>query len=138
MSNETEKTFNAVSSKLPTFGPERGKLWFHQAEAQFQLRNISTDATKYYYLLSTLGTDTATRVMDLIEKPSETTKYATIKARLLSIFTLSGAQRADQLLKIQGLRDNTPSQLMDSMLALLGDHSPCFLFKTNFHATNTI
>ena len=121
-------TFKAVSLKLPTFWPERAKLWFHQAEAQFKLRNISTDETNNYYLLSSVDTDTAIRVMHLIEKPSdETAKYATIKAKL-STFTLNEAQRADLLLKIQGLADNTPSQLMDSMLALLGDHSPCFLF----------
>ena len=125
---ENKKPFNAVSLKLPAFWPERAKLWFHQAEAQFQLRNISTDETKYYYLLSALDTDTATRVMDLIEKPPETAKYAIIKARLLHLFTLSKAQRTNQLLKLQGLGDNTPSELMDVMLALLGDHNPCFLF----------
>ena len=70
--------------------------------------------------------------MDLIEKPPGTAKYARIKARLLHLFTLSKAQGTNQLLKLQGLGDNTPSELMDVMLALLGDHNPCFLFKQIF------
>ena len=42
------------------------------------------------------------------------------------------SQRADMLLDIAGLGDNTPSQLMDSMLALLADKESCFPFKRIF------
>jgi hypothetical protein len=33
---------------------------------------------------------------------------------------------------MSGLGDRRPSQLMDEMLALLGDHPPCFLFEELF------
>jgi hypothetical protein len=59
-------------------------------------------------------------------------KYQTLKDRLLQTFTLTESQRAASLLNLQGLGDEKPSQLMDKMLALLGGHTPCFLFREIF------
>ena len=39
---------------------------------------------------------------------------------------------ASQLLDFRTLGDSKPSALMDEMLALLGDHPPCFLFEQRF------
>lgn len=123
---------SAVALKLPTFWAERSAVWFLQAEAQFATRNITADDTKYYYVVAALDQDIATRVLDLLEHPPAENKYAALKARLLETFTLTESQRAAALLNIQGLGDDKPSLLMDRMLALLGDHKPCFLFKELF------
>nr|CAB3260874.1 uncharacterized protein LOC100176143 [Phallusia mammillata] len=40
---------NAVSIKLPTFWAEQPRIWFQQTEAQFALKKITCDQTKYYY-----------------------------------------------------------------------------------------
>ena len=127
-----DRNINAVSLKLPPFWPDRAKFWFLQAEAQFSLRNIVADETKFFYIISSIDQDVADRVLDLLEKPPATDKYKTLKTRLIDAFTLDEARRADLLLEIAGLGDNTPSRLMDSMLALLGNHEPCFLFKRIF------
>lgn len=119
----------AVSLKLPTFWTERAAVWFLQAEAQFATRHITQDETKYYYVVAALDQDTATRVLDLLQAPPPADKYATLKGRLLSCFTLTESQRAATLLNLPGLGDDKPSQLMDKMLALLGNHPPCFLFR---------
>ena len=44
----------AVSLKLPTFWSTQPKSWFCQAEAQFAIRKISEDETKYYYVIAAL------------------------------------------------------------------------------------
>ncbi len=122
----------AVSVKLPTFWTERAEVWFAQVEAQFAIRNVTSDQTRFYYVVQALDQDTATRVLDLLRQPPQADKYHTLKRRLLDTFTLSEAQRAGHLLHMPGLGDSRPSQLMDKMLALLGDHEPCFLFREIF------
>ena len=84
------------------------------------------------YVVAALDEETATRVLSLLKSPPASEKYNTLKERLLRAFTLNEAERAAQLLSMRGLGDRKPSQLMDSMLALLGEHEPCFLFKELF------
>ena len=57
---------HAVALKLPTSWTAQPDVWFAQAEAQFNLRGITADDTKYYYVLVALDQNTATRVLDLI------------------------------------------------------------------------
>lgn len=123
---------NAVSLKLPEFWEQNASAWFAQAEAQFALREITADSTKYYYVVAALTNSTAGRVVSLIENPPAANKYDTLKAHLKETFGLSESERARQLLSLPGLGDSKPSELMDHMLALLGDHQPCFLFKELF------
>ena len=65
---------NAVALKLPTFWCSQPRVWFAQAEAQFEIRKITADETRYYYVLSALDQDTATRLLDLISAPPSTDK----------------------------------------------------------------
>ena len=119
---------HAVSIKLPTFWVSQPEVWFVQAEAQFHLRKITSDETMYYYVLAALDQATAARFMDLISQPPTNNKYQALKTRLLDTFGLSAQERATRLLHFRTLGDSKPSALMDEMLALLGDHPPCFLF----------
>jgi len=128
----TEATVSAVSLKLPTFWPERVEVWFAQAEAQFAIRGITSDATRFHYIVQALDQDTATRVLDLLLHPPEEDKYKTLKQRLLDSLTLSESQRASCLLSMPGIGDGKPSHLMDKMLALLGQQEPCFIFREIF------
>ena len=123
---------HAVSLKLPTFWTSQPEVWFAQAEAQFNLRGITTDDTKYFYVLAALDQQTATRLLDLISQPPADNKYRTLKDRLISTFGLSIYERASRLLHFRPLGDSKPSALMDEMLALLGDHPPCLLFEQLF------
>ncbi len=123
---------NAVSLKLPTFWTVQPEVWFVQTEAQFTLRGITTEDTKYFYVIAALDQDTATRLLDLISNPPAENKYQAIKTRLLATFGLSNRERAARLLHFRPLGDSKPSSLMDEMLALLGDHPPCLLFDQLF------
>ena len=48
-----------VAIKLPTFWTESPLAWFAQAEAQFAIRGIVNDDTKYYHVVSALDNSTA-------------------------------------------------------------------------------
>ena len=123
---------HAVSLKLPTFWTSQSEVWFVQAEAQFELRRVTADETKYFYVLAALDQETATRVLDLIRRPPNEDKYKALKDRLIDTFGLSKHERASRLLHFRLLGDSKPSALMDEMLALLGDHTPCLLFEQLF------
>lgn len=125
-------TVEAVALKLPTFWTSNPEAWFMQVEAQFAIRNITADDTKYYYVVSALDSATATRALSILKSPPASDKYKSIKTFLTSAFGLTDAERATALFKLNGLGDMKPSELMDSMLSLLGTHQPCFLFKHLF------
>ena len=123
---------NAVSIKLPTFWTAQPHVWFQQAEAQFTIRNITADQTKYAYIVAAMDQDTASRLLDLLAHTPTDDKYETIKTRLLKTFGLSRRVRANKLLNMEDLGDRMPSALMDEMLSLLDDHQPCMLFEQLF------
>lgn len=123
---------SAVSLKLPTFWPQQPEVWIAQAEAQFSLRGITAEETKYMYVVSSLDQETAVRLLDIIKKRPATKPYETIKKRLLGTFTPSEYDRAGQLLHMSPLGDHKPSYMMDRMLALMGEEEPGFLFRRLF------
>lgn len=123
---------NAVSLKLPTFWTAQPQVWFQQAEAQFLIRNITSDQTKYAYIVAALDQDTAGRLLDLLSAPPRDNKYETIKARLNKTFGLTRRVRANRLLHMGDLGDRMPSALMDEMMSLLDGHHPCMLFEQLF------
>ena len=130
---ETADT-NAVALKLPVFWVDHHRVWLQLAEAQFALKNITADVTKYHYVVAALDQSTALRVIDVLEDPPQHGKYDNLRRRLTDVFGLSPRQRADRLLEFgaHSLGDMRPSQLMDEMLGLLGGHKPCLLFESLF------
>lgn len=119
---------NSAVLKLPEFWETSAATWFAQAEAQFALRGITDDATRYYHVVSALGSSTAARAVSFITSPPAQDKYKGLKDYLLKIFELSRSERARRLLAIQGLGDSKPSEHMEMMLNLLGKEEPNFLF----------
>ncbi|XP_032871989.1 uncharacterized protein LOC116969181, partial [Amblyraja radiata] len=120
---------NAVGLKLPTLCTEEPETWFQLAEAQFAVRGITQDETKYYYVVGSLDQLTARRVMPFLRAPQVTNKYTGLKAFLIRRFGLGDAERAARIFRMDGLGDRQPSALLEDMLTLMGDHEPCFSFK---------
>ena len=60
---------SAVTFKLPEFWESSASAWFAQTKAQFALREITMDTIRYYYVVSTLGNPTASRVVSLLKNP---------------------------------------------------------------------
>ena len=49
---------NAVALKLPPFWISQPRVWFQQTEAQFALRKITADETKYFNVVAALDQET--------------------------------------------------------------------------------
>ena len=99
---------HAVGLKLIVFWDDHPRVWLQQAEAQFAVRNVTADNTKYHYVVAAL--DQATALIDVLEDPPQHNKYDNLKRRLTDIVGLSRRQRADQLLDISlhSLGDRQP------------------------------
>ncbi|KII63807.1 Retrovirus-related Pol polyprotein from transposon opus [Thelohanellus kitauei] len=123
---------NAVAIKLPTFWTSQPRVWFVQTEAQFHLRGIVSDTTKYYYVVGALDQETAGRMIDTLSKPPLEGKYENLKSKLLSVFGLTRRDRACKLLDMTGLGDRKPSALLSEMSSLANGHTSCMLFEEIF------
>ena len=114
--------------KLPEFWDASPAAWFAHTESQFDLYGVNDDNRRYHHVVAALPASVATRIVGLLSQPPAGDKYAALKFQLLYNFSLSDAERADELFALNGLGARRPSQLMEHMLALLGDHAPGFLF----------
>ncbi|CAL9683125.1 unnamed protein product [Knipowitschia caucasica] len=122
----------AAMVKLPEFWTHDPEPWFQHVEAQFQLRGITTDITRYYHIVAALDSATTRRMMGLLRDPPHEGKYEALKRGLLQLYQLSDMERADRLLSLSGLGDCKPSELMENMLALLGSGDSSFIFTHLF------
>lgn len=136
LSDERDFLLVMAKPKLPDFWAEAPDMWFARAEAEFNLRSITLDTTKYGYLVAHLPENVALRVRDAINSPHPDTPYVALKERLLKVFTLTRAQRAQRLLAFPQTVDERPSVVLDRMLALLPSDvdsiNPGFLFEELF------
>jgi hypothetical protein len=123
---------SVVAVKLPTFWPEDVDTWFAQVEAEFTIRGVTQDSTKYSHVVAALTGEAARVTSRIIRNPPETGKYLEVKNFLCDLYGLSDSQRAEQLLSIQELGSRKPSELMSSILHLYGDHEHNFLIRHIF------
>ena len=122
----------AAVLKLPEFWEASPAAWFAHTESLFDLHGVEDDNRRYHHVVSALPSSVATRIVGLLTHPPAFEKYAALKSQLLYNFGLSDTERADELFGLNGLGARKPSQLMEHMLALLGDHTPGFLFTQLF------
>ena len=108
---------SAVSLKLPEFYTDNPEVWFVYCDAQFQLRGITSDETKFAHIILALPQSAAARVHELLTSPPAADKYVTLKAALLEKYTLSNTKKAAALLNMAGLGERKPSDLLAHMQA---------------------
>jgi len=127
-------TVSAVAIKLPAFWNTRPEVWFRQVEAQFDTRSppITTDLTKFNYVVAALDSATAGEVERLIMSPPSTGKYDALKAGLIEAFGKSQAAKDNELLSLAGLGDRKPSSLLRYIESLNAD--PQTLLRAVFMA----
>ena len=115
---------SAVTIKLPPFWPTDPAVWFLQVEAQFSLKGIVQQRTRFDHVIAVLAPEVATEVRDLILNPPDDTPYDHLKAALIKRTEASEQRKLQQLLTAEELGDRKPSQLLRRMQQLLGDAGP--------------
>ena len=75
----------AATIKLPGFWQHDPAPWFQHIEAQFHLRGITVDDTKYYHVVAALDSSTTRRVMGFLRDPPAAEKYNALKTRAVAI-----------------------------------------------------
>jgi hypothetical protein len=73
-----------VAVRLPPFWPERPDVWFSQADSQFAIAGITSEMTKFHYVVSQLEQKYAAEVDDLITSPPQNQPYTTLRSTLLT------------------------------------------------------
>ena len=89
-----------VSVKLPPFTESNPALWFGKAEAQFALRGIKDDTTKFYHLYANLTEKAMNEIENLLLDPPKTGKVETMKYKLIRKFGKSQYQKDLSLIHI--------------------------------------
>ena len=80
------ESVDLVGLKLLTFWTDRPSVWFRQAKAQFRLRKITVEETKFNHVLIALDNRTSGEVEHVIDNPHPKTPYTTLKEALLEAF----------------------------------------------------
>ncbi|XP_037871463.1 uncharacterized protein LOC105842617 [Bombyx mori] len=119
-----------VGVRIPPFWPQEPALWFAQAEGQFALANITSDATKFYYVTAQLDHIYAAEVKDIIIAPPEINKYEKLKTELTKRLSASREKEVQQLLMHEELGDRKPSQFLRHLQHLAGPNIPEDFLKT--------
>jgi hypothetical protein len=126
----SEDRLARVAVKIPPMWKNNITVWFVQVEANFDVANITSDLTKYNYLLTAIDTDTLSAITDVIIKPPEIDKYQTLKKRIIEEFSDTQSQQIRKLLSDLTLGDRKPSVLLRQMRELAKDSVTKEFLKT--------
>ena len=119
---------SVVGLKLP---PADLQVWFAQVEAQFKTWFITSQRTKYDYIVASLSPEVATDVWDLILKPPDANPFDELKTVMIKHTAESEQCRLQQLFSFEKLGDRKLSQLLWWLQQLLEDNA-FFLCKLFF------
>ncbi|XP_063621706.1 uncharacterized protein LOC134793921 [Cydia splendana] len=109
-----------VGIKVPPFWPEEPDIWFAQIEGQFDLQRITSDTTKFNYVISHLDNHHSRAVKDIIIKPPPSGKYEKLKGELIRRLSDSKEKRIKQLMMHEELGERKPSEFLRHLQGLAG------------------
>lgn len=111
--NASIEAANAVH--IPPFWKENPHLWFAQVEAAFAIHRVTSDETKFRYVILYLDHSVLPLVADIIASPPDGDQYKTMKDRLTSVLGETSATRLRKLLTSHELGDDKPSVFLQRL-----------------------
>nr|VZI52455.1 unnamed protein product [Spirometra erinaceieuropaei] len=121
---------NTLSFILPPFAPSNPRVWFRQIEALFATSRITSERTRYSYVLQSLPFDVAVTVEDILDPIPADEPYTRLKEAVIQQVGKSANLMLRELFAQVELGDQTPSQLMRHMRSLLsGRHMDDAIFR---------
>ena len=102
---------NATTVRLPQFSPNQPLTWFRRAERHFNLKKITSSATKADYTLEVLPDSVFEHIAPWLDTQPAEIKYEDLKATLLRTFCPTSAVRARRIIELpqQLGSDTTPT-----------------------------
>lgn len=119
-----------VSIRIPPFWPEEPEIWFAQVEGQFAINKITSDVTKFNYIIGQLDNQYSREVKDIIISPPVANRYEKLKAELIKRLSASNEKKLKQLLMHEELGDRKPSRFLRHLQGLAGVEVPDDFLKT--------
>lgn len=105
--------------------------WFLHADAQFGLRGVTHDETRFWQILAFLDMETSTHALRIASKAPQGERYSTLKGFLIKTYSPRW-ELGDCILVVTDLGGRKPSSLTSHLLTLLGDHSMDILLQHIF------
>lgn len=118
--NNSHSEVNSVNIKLAPFWPNSPSTWFIQTEAQFGIARLTSEITKYNYVVAALPQDVAESMTDILENPPTTNQYSNIKNILIERHSLSIEKRIRKLVSDESMGDKKPSEFFRTLKKLAG------------------
>ncbi|KAF6208122.1 hypothetical protein GE061_016572 [Apolygus lucorum] len=84
-----------VAIKIPPIWRRNVKIWRMQVDAQFSNSPVTSELTKYNYVLASLDSDVAELISDFLLKPLSANPYKDLMDRLQSEFEISEGRKDD-------------------------------------------
>jgi len=109
----------ALSVKLPDFWQSNVRLWFTRADAQFSLRRITDEQTKFDHLICALPESVHVKVQGAVTDPGPT-PYTTLKDAVIKAFSQSEESRIKSLLNDVEMGDRKPSEYFHALKSTAG------------------
>lgn len=107
------KSIHRVSIKVPPFYRRNVTAWFKTLESQFKLSRISSQETKYHYLVSNLPEDVAALLLtDTVPEV-----YDDLKAEVLLAVEKSKQEKINELFDLTDIGDDKPSIFLRKIIA---------------------
>ena len=131
---------NATTVRLPQFSPNQPLTWFRRAERHFNLKKITSSATKADYTLEILPGSVFVHIAPWLDTQPAEIKYEDLKATLLRTFCITPAVRARRMIELpQQLGSDTKAwheistlQQLPDVDVTTGTHKQLDLAKKNW------
>nr|XP_033337658.1 uncharacterized protein LOC117226956 [Megalopta genalis] len=119
MASPPVSTVSRVTVKIPEFSPTDPELWFAMVEASFETSGVTTEKTKFGYVLGALKPEYAAEVREIILNPPAE-PFTRLKTELIRRIGASQEQKTRRLLEHEEMGDRKPSQFLRHLRTLGG------------------